>query len=161
MMNEQLVRAFDRNRRIVHAQADGLTHAQSLTQTDYNVNCFNWVVGHIVSSRADILGRLGGDRVMSPEQADPYERESEPITGDGPGVIPLEELLGMLDRTQDAFAAMLDGADDAWLAQETPITEDRTSSRLSQLLFIYFHDTYHTGQTDLLRQMSGFDDAII
>lgn len=161
MMNQQLVRAFDRNRRIVHAQADGLTHEQSLTQSEYNVNCLNWVVGHIVSSRCDLLERFGVERAMSPEQADPYERASEPITEDGPGVIRLEELLQMLDRTQGALEETLSEVDDAWLAEETPITEDRTSSRLSQALFGLFHDTYHTGQTDLLRQMSGVTDKVI
>jgi uncharacterized damage-inducible protein DinB len=29
------------------------------------------------------------------------------------------------------------------------------------LMFFYFHDTYHTGQTEILRQAAGRDDKII
>jgi uncharacterized damage-inducible protein DinB len=29
------------------------------------------------------------------------------------------------------------------------------------LLFFYFHDTYHSGQTEILRQAAGKDDKII
>jgi hypothetical protein len=39
--------------------------------------------------------------------------------------------------------------------------EGRSASRNARILFAYFHDTYHTGQTDLLRQMSGKSDKII
>ena len=161
MIADLIRRGYERNRRIVHAQADGLTHEQSLTQTEYNVNCLNWVVGHIVASRSGLLRRLGAEPAMTEEQAAPYERESDPITGDGPHVVRFEELLEMLDGTQDAFDEMLGAATEEWLAEETPVAPDRTSRRVSQLMFIYFHDTYHTGQTDLLRQMSGVSDKVI
>lgn len=36
-----------------------------------------------------------------------------------------------------------------------------TVTLASRLFGLYFHDTYHTGQTDLLRQVSGADDTII
>ena len=31
----------------------------------------------------------------------------------------------------------------------------------ARLHFQYFHDTYHTGQTELLRQVTGVGDKII
>lgn len=160
-MNELLRRAFLRNQRVIHAQADGLTHEQSLTQSEYNVNCFNWVLGHIVDSRSRLLAAFGSEQVMPEEQGIRYRRESDPVTDDGPDVVRFEDLLRMLDRTQELLDEMLANADDAWLAEETPVTEDRTSPRISQIHFTYFHDTYHTGQTDLLRQMSGYSDKII
>lgn len=30
-----------------------------------------------------------------------------------------------------------------------------------RLFGFYFHDTYHTGQTDLLRQVAGTNDKVI
>lgn len=156
-----LRRAFERNRRVIHAQADGLTHEQSLTQSEFNVNCFNWVLGHIVDSRSRLLAQFGGDEVMSDDVGVRYRRESDPVTADGPDVVPFDELLRMLDRTQELLDDLLGEATEAWLAEETPVTEDRTSPRLNQIHFTYFHDTYHTGQTDLLRQMSGYSDKVI
>jgi uncharacterized damage-inducible protein DinB len=161
MISDLLQRAFVRNHRVVHAQADGLTHEQSLTQTEYNVNCFNWVLGHIVDSRTRLLDSFGYERVMPDEQGIRYRRESDPIIADNPDVISFEELLAMFDRTQQLLDEMLGDATEAWLEEETPVTEDRSESRLKQIHFVYFHDTYHTGQTDLLRQMSGFSDKII
>jgi hypothetical protein len=29
------------------------------------------------------------------------------------------------------------------------------------IAFMYFHETYHTGQTELLRQLAGTDDKVI
>lgn len=161
MISDLLRRGFERNVRIIHAQADGLTHEQSLIQSEYNVNCFNWVVGHIITSRHDLLRSLGVDAVIDEARLAAYQRESEPITGDGPGVVAFAELLASLDTTQEALDALFGLATDEWLAEETKVASDRMSSRLSQAMFYYFHDTFHTGQTEMLRQMSGYDDKII
>jgi hypothetical protein len=46
------------------------------------------------------------------------------------------------------------------LAKEIQIGERKTT--VARRLFgLYFHDTYHTGQTDLLRQVAGKNDKII
>jgi hypothetical protein len=37
----------------------------------------------------------------------------------------------------------------------------RTATRADQIMFRYFHDTYHTGQTDVIRQLSGKSDKVI
>ncbi len=107
MIGEVLSRGFRRNQRVIHAQAEGLSHEQSLTQTEYNVNCFNWVLGHIVSSRSDILEVFDADRVVTRDQFARYLRESEPITEDGPGVLPFVRLLELLDRSEEALEAAL------------------------------------------------------
>ena len=162
MISDLLSRGFRRNQRIVHAQAEGLSHEQSLNQTDYNVNCFNWVLGHVVSSRSQLLvGLFGAEPIMSDEQAARYLRESDPITEDGPGVIAVADLLGLLDASEEALEAALAGADDEFMAEETPVDDERMASRAAQVMFTYFHDTYHVGQTDLLRQLAGFSDKII
>jgi hypothetical protein len=45
-------------------------------------------------------------------------------------------------------------------AREVQVGEN-TVSLGARLFGFYFHDTYHTGQTDLLRQVAGTDDKII
>jgi hypothetical protein len=162
MISDLLSRGFRRNQRIVHAQAEGLSHQQSLSQTEYNVNCFNWVLGHVVSSRSQLLTALfAAEPVMSDEQASRYLRESEPIVEDGPGVLPFAELLGLLDASEVALEEALSAASDEFMAAETPVGDGRTASRAAQAMFTLFHDTYHVGQTDLLRQMAGMNDKII
>lgn len=162
MMSDLLRRGFRRNQRILHAQAEGLSHEQSLTQTEYNVNCFNWVLGHVVSGRSQLLVRLFGvEPIMSEEQAARYLRESDPITEDGPGVMAFADLLGLLDASEEALEAALADVDEEFMAEELSVEDGRMASRAAQVMFTYFHDTYHIGQTDLLRQMAGFSDKII
>ena len=161
MLADLLSRGFRRNQRVIRLHADGIDHGLSLTQTEYNVNCFNWVVGHIVNSRSDILDVLDSERVTTGEELVRYRRESDPIEEDGPGVMSFDELLELLDRTEEALEAALGAADAEFLAAETPVDGGRTASRAAQIMFGYFHDTYHAGQTDLLRQLSGMSDKVI
>lgn len=157
---ELLARGFDRNTRIVVAQADGLGHADSLRQSGYRTNCFNWIVGHVVAGRDDVLSLLGQESVLG-DAAARYRRESDPIREDGPGVLPLADLLGALGLANARIQEALRGADAGFLAEELPAAPGRTATRLAQVFFFYFHDTYHTGQTEMARQMSGKDDSII
>jgi len=154
-----LVRAYERNTKIIEMQADGLSHADSLIQTDYNINCLNWTIGHIVGYRDASLDLLGVPPVMG-AAADRYARESDPIVADGPGVLPLVELVALVRRSQEQLAeAVAAMALDDFLEERS--SGDRTSTLGSMMFFNYFHDTYHTGQTELLRQVAGKDDSII
>jgi uncharacterized damage-inducible protein DinB len=162
VLSELLSRNYRRNQRVIHAHADGISHEESLTQTEYNVNCLNWVLGHIVVGRSDLLSSVFDLRpLLSDGEAGPYRRESDPITADGPGVISFERLLDLLDDSQSAIETALEQVDDPYLLEEVDVDGERSATRLAQVMFTYFHDTYHTGQTDLLRQMSGKSDTII
>ena len=160
MDTDLLARGFRRNVTIVAAQAAGLTHEDALTRTEYHVNCFNWVVGHIVASRHDLLAVIDGSDRWDPAPFERYARESDPIHGDGPGVIPLEGLLTALTESQERLEAFLDGLSPAEMEEQID-RDGRVASRVARLLFAYFHDTYHTGQTDVIRQLSGKSDTII
>ena len=160
MYIDLFARAFRRNERVIAAQADGLSHEDALRQSGFNTNCFNWVLGHIVAGRDEILAVLGEPPVVG-SRGERYRRESDPIRGDGPGVMQLPDLLAVLSRGGDRIAAALGAADEAFMSTEVPAGEGRTASRAAQVLFFYFHETYHTGQTDVIRQLSGKSDKII
>ncbi len=156
---QQLSEAFGRNVSLLKMQADGLSHADSLRQPPFRGNCLNWVLGHLAGNRDLILQALAAEPVMG-AAVSRYERESEPITGDGPGVLPLEELLAILDRSQEALAAALARTTEEDLAKEIQRGQ-RTMPSSERIFFLYFHETYHVGQTELLRQLAGRDDKVI
>lgn len=156
----EFVRAFARNVAIVQMQAEDLTHLDSLIQTPYNVNCFNWVVGHLVTGRNDVLRAAGGSAVWSEETEKRYRRESEPVLEDGPGVIAFPDLLEALAETQRRIEHSVGELTEQQMAVET-MSGDRAVSLASRLRFFYFHDTYHTGQTEILRQFAGRNDRVI
>jgi len=124
-----------------------------------NVNCLNWVLGHLADNRDQVLALLGEESVLG-EEAARYRRGSDPVGGDGPGVVPLERLLAVLKEGQERISAALPALTEE-AAQEEQVVGERRTTLGERLHFIYFHDTYHVGQTELLRGMAGKTDKII
>lgn len=154
---DDLISDFERNRAIVRRHAEGLTHADGLIQPPGAGNCLNWTLGHLVVHRNKAIQAAGGESMLTEEQIARYTNESDPITADGDDVIDQARLLELLDQSQTRLAETLSGAD-----LEAPFETRRGPIPLLQRLhFLYFHDTYHTGQLDLLRQLSGKNDKII
>ena len=155
----QLAKAFNRNTAIIGMQIAGLSHEDSLLQTPYKINCLNWTVGHILVNRERTIATAGGEPLFG-DTLDRYRRESEPIIEDGPGVLPLDELAAGILASQERIEELLNEmGDEAFSAEED--LDGRMVSVARRLHFDYFHDTYHTGQTELLRQVAGTNDAII
>jgi uncharacterized damage-inducible protein DinB len=156
--SQMLAKAFARNLKIIEAQTDGLSHQDSLVQVP-GTNCLNWVLGHLAEYRDQVLAMLGEAPVLGEESAR-YRRESDPVTGDGPGVIPLGRLLAALQEGQERISAALAALPDEALGEEQAVGERRPTLE-ERLHFAYFHDTYHTGQTELLRAAAGRTDKVI
>ncbi len=156
---EYLALRFGANIQIMEAQAEGLSHADSLLQMPFRANCLNWVLGHLLNSRLTVMRLLDleDEYPISREELARYVRESDPITADGEGVLKMERLFELLNATQEKIAERL-----VQLTTEDLMTPDEKGTTLGQrLLFSYFHDTYHTGQTELHRQLAGMDDKVI
>ena len=157
---QQLARAFARNTSILKMQTAGLSHEDSLLQTPYNVNCLNWTLGHILVYRERVLTRSGAKQQFVAGELARYLRESDPITEDGEGVLLLQRLIDAIEASQNAIDASLGGLSDEEFAAESE-EDGRTISLAGRLHFDYFHDTYHTGQTEILRQVAGTNDSVI
>ncbi|MDH3308286.1 MAG: DinB family protein [Acidimicrobiia bacterium] len=155
-----LARDFARNIGIITMQVEGLSHADSLIQTRYNLNSLNWVLGHLADSRENVLQALGAATVTDGNELARYRRESDPIHEDGPGVVSFERLIGILEAGRDRVTEAIEAVEpDQWRAKSE--VGDRLVSLGSRIHFLYFHDTYHTGQTELLRQLAGTNDKVI
>ena len=87
---EQLADGFGLNIRLIKRQTDGLSHADSLVQTPYNINCLNWVLGHIAVNRDGVMRLIGVEPMLSQEETLRYKTESYPITEEGPHILTLE-----------------------------------------------------------------------
>lgn len=157
---EHLTNSFDRNLRIIQMQTDGLSHSDSILQAPFRANCLNWVLGHIAASRDSVLRMLGEDALLTKAETILYKRESDPVIGDGDDVAPLERLLGVLELGQEGITVAMGRIKPEAFSEEMQVGK-RTMSLGERLHFLYFHDTYHTGQTELLRQLAGKDDKVI
>ena len=155
-----LAEAFGRNLGIIKQQTEGLTHADSVLQPPVRGNCMNWVLGHIADTRDLVVQKLGAPAIMEPAEAERYGYGSEPICADEEGILQLSDLMARLEKSQEAIAAGLGAITDAELAEEGESFLGKTT--LARLLFfLYWHETYHVGQTEPLRQLAGTDDKVI
>ncbi len=156
---QELSEAFARNVMIMKKQVEGLTYEDSLLCPSFGGNCLNWVLGHIAASRDDVLRTLGEPPEMG-EVGARYTRDSDPVTGMEEGTLSPEELLNWLGRSQKRIAAALNRIDEAALSRELTSGGMKTTVGL-QTFILYFHETYHVGQTELLRQLAGKNDRIM
>jgi hypothetical protein len=160
MSSEILANWFDVTYRVLRLQTDGLTHQDSLLQLPFRGNCLNWVVGHILNSYGEALALLDEAQVWSKEEREPYLSESTPITPENNDIaLPFEKLLAYHATAQERLMAALARATPDDLA--VAIGSDTANSVGNVLQGLFFHITYHTGQTELLRQLAGKDDKVV
>lgn len=156
---QALAERFHFNARLIHMQAQDVTHAESLLQPPFRGNCFNWVVGHILTSRDTCLRLLELPPTLSAEELAIYDRGSEPLTDPGLAA-PLESLLQKLDEADQRLRAALEPMPEASLARE--VSFGRQPQPLGEVLaFLQWHETYHLGQLELLRQLAGKNDKVV
>ena len=155
-----LIQGLERNLGIIRAQTKGLSHADSLLQLPFRGNCLNWVLGHIVANRNTLLRFLGEEAILSEAQAERYGYGSEPVCGDADDILTLEQLLALLEQSQSALTARLQKITAEELAREEQSFLGVTT--LGQLIFfLFWHESYHAGQPEYLRQLAGKDDKVI
>ena len=156
-----LAEAFNRNVEIIKMQTAGLSQADSLIQLPFRGNCLNWIVGHILTNRYNVLKLLGIELPDQARHVERYQRDSAPITMNNADVLPLDELIATLEHTQSQIAGLLAKITSEELDCQVAFYGRRSMPVAEWLMFFYFHDTYHTGQTEILRQASGMNDKII
>jgi uncharacterized damage-inducible protein DinB len=153
-----LIQTLERNEGLIKEQAKGLEHADTVLQLPFRGNCFNWVVGHMLVSRDAMLSALGAEPVLSEEEHKMYGHGSEPVCGPEDGVH-FHRLMEALDQTTEAVSAALNSATPEQLGKIH--SEERGWNVWEWVVFLVWHDTYHVGQLEILRQLAGTDDAII
>jgi hypothetical protein len=149
---------YERTHWVIVQQTDGLTHKDSLLQLPFRANCLNWVLGHIIVHRDKTLELLGERSQLTAAETEIYEYGSEPVLS-GARALKLERLLSVLDQQQQRLVSALKNIDSSSLAEIVDEEGQRTVG--DRVEFLQWHETYHVGQLEILRQLAGKDDAII
>lgn len=148
-------------RYVVAANADGLTHEESLVQPRPAGNCPNWVMGHLLQVYNEALGLLGQEPVMEAAALERYARGAPPIR-DAAEAREFGELLGAWEEAVARIDAGLAELDPEMLDQPAPASPENNPEETIRTLLstILFHQTYHAGQLGLLRRLVGREGAI-
>lgn len=160
---EGLVTTAERNFAIINMQLKDVTHEESLLQLPFRGNCINWVMGHITQSRDRMLQVANLPSVWTPQQIERYKRDSAPVLEEGPDVIRLEHISADLAKMHEALVAKLKQISEEELDSigKEVIKGAAPWSIYSWLDFLLWHETYHVGQLEYLRQLTGKNDKVI
>lgn len=142
-----------RNLGVIRRNLGGLSHEDSLRTLRPGGSHLNWLLAHLVASRDAMLRALGAETVWSEEVGARYGRgSSPPSAADAP---PLAELAAALERSQELLDAALAAATPDLLA--APHGRSTVGARVA---FLTWHESYHTGQTSLYRQLAGLEGTL-
>ncbi len=154
MNQETFTHLFELNKFCTKKNTEGFTQADSLVQPSGGGNCCNWILGHIVSTRNVILNLLGEQPIWSEQEAELYQRGSNPIKSGSKAHL-LETIIDAFDRSQEQILSALKNKSDEDLSQK--IDDETLGQKLATL---HFHEAYHVGQLGLSRRIAGKKGAI-
>lgn len=139
---------------------EGLTHEDSLMQPNPDGNCLNWVVGHLLWAYNYNLPVLGQEPVMEEENLKRYARGMAPIKEPGEA-LNFEKLIKVWAKTTERWITGLEQLDFDELNQSAKRhSDDETNESIrDRINGVLFHQSYHVGQTGLLRRLTGKDGA--
>lgn len=157
---DYLISGFSGNAWVINRLTEGLIHADSLLVPSYGGNNLNWIFGHIILSRHRVLELLDLDPIWNEETMSLYETGSERITADK--AVQLETLHTDLETTSDRIGNALEGKSLADMAFQLQLeTDAQPPPTLGQeLLGLYWHESYHIGQLELLRRVAGKTEKV-
>lgn len=161
MNAKALLTQFAFNYGILLRNVEGVTAAESLYSPASGGNCLNWVVGHITTTRNSLAKMLGEPPFWNADSATRYTRGSSPV-GVDESVESWEKVLAYFEESQGVIVKAVGALDAARLAEAPP--KDRNpfkSESMAELLAAFtFHESYHVGQTGLLRRLLGKPGAV-
>ncbi|MFN2221726.1 MAG: DinB family protein, partial [Candidatus Promineifilaceae bacterium] len=108
--------------------------------------------GHILAGRNEALSYLGAELIWDEAELARYKTGSPPITR-ADQALPLERLLRDFEESQQRIVTALESASAEALAT---IVDTRFGERpLGQHIDgLHWHETYHTGQLEILRALA-------
>lgn len=160
MQPSLLLSQFEIAYRALRVNIAGITDEQSLMPPSGGGNCLNWVLGHLLHSRNQILRLLNQPEVAPNLPVDTYRRGAQP--DDASQYRPFSELWKSFELTQERLKDGLISLSEQDLDACDPNDPDewRREPLGETLLFFHFHESYHIGQTGLLRRLLGLKGVI-
>ena len=144
------------NAHILDLNTRDVSHQESLTTPERGGNCLNQVVGHIARTRNLALGTMGLKQPFNMDDFAMYdERTGVPFNREN--ALRFEELLRRFEAMQEPLVRAIGGLSAETLATKPPkkMTGAPDETVGSQMATFVFHETYHVGQTGILRRVAG------
>lgn len=138
---------LDFNYDVLTKNIKGISNEEALVFPNGDVNCANWVLGHLIMVRNALIKILGGNAVWNDDEFLFYSRGEKPLEQKD-NFIDFETLVSYLKDTQNELNRIL--------AKKESLEEEH----LQDLAGLSLHEIYHCGQLGTLRRLLGKEGAI-
>ena len=146
MHNYETLIVLKSSHMVLNHNLKDITHEESLVTPAQGGNSINWILGHIIISRDDIRELIGLDKLYGDEMK-MYHRGAKGVNQSE--LLDFSKLLDMYNEGQKMIEDKL---------KEIDLRDDNEKYRM--VTFLAFHESYHTGQTGILRRIIGKEGAI-
>lgn len=152
---------FDISGWVANKNLEAVSHDDSLKAPAPAGNNINWILGHVVKARDEMLTLVGKEPMFASEKFERYARGKPPLT-DASEAVSFDELMDCYNKQQPVISAALESIPAEKLAEKAPFSPtnnpDETVGTL--LAGLMFHEAYHLGQFGVLRRVAGHKGAI-
>jgi uncharacterized damage-inducible protein DinB len=138
---------------VVNKNCEGISHRESLVQPQPDAHSFNWVLGHIIKIRNEVLESLGKVPVYSKNKFDVYT----PKGFDAEKAMNVAELHDSFNALQTVLKETIQSLSEETLRKRASLTPDKDSGDTigSILGTVLWHEAYHAGQLGIIRRVVG------
>jgi len=143
---KMLITMYEYSYFLITGQIEGISHQDSLLQPPGSCNPANWILGHIITSRCNVLAMLGLPPVWDFSRCKPFIPGSDPYQSNN-AVEDFELMKGDLEKTQELLLAEIQQITKEKLLK---ISEDQTIGE--QLASYGIHEAFHAGELAIIRQ---------
>jgi uncharacterized damage-inducible protein DinB len=158
-ITDGFVAQFGYNLRAFERLVDGINHEESMIAPQFGGNTINWIVGHLVQSRNEMLEVIGLAPIWTAAIQMKYQTGSKPISNPDNIGVDFDRLLTDYRAAQDLLLVRIAEMTEEELNQEIGEGEQKTTIAATVNGYIW-HETYHIGQIELLRPMVGKMDEV-
>ena len=149
------------NQYVLKSNLEGLTDAEGLVEPAVGGNPLSWILGHTLNARSEMLSILGGNPLLTTEEAAPYQRGGQPDPV-ALAALPLSTLASRFHAAQEEVVSGIQALGDEALAAAAPFSPAGNDHETLGTLIagLIFHESYHLGQIGLLRRLLGKPGAL-
>lgn len=137
----------DFNNNIISKNISGISNEEALIFPNGDVNCMNWIVGHLLFVRNTLIEMLGGEPVWNNDEFLFYNRGAKPLenTDKFP---PFDTLKSYFKDTENELNRVLNRL------------QEINADRIEDVAGLMLHEIYHSGQLGYLRRILGKEGMI-
>lgn len=158
MENSTLLHSLGLANFVVNKNHGGITHRESLVSPQAEGQTFNWVLGHIVRTRNEILELIGKKSLYPRNKFEVYSPKG--FTAEK--AVHVEELKNCFNALQSELEEGVRSLSAEKLHEPASLRPggDSTDTVGSVLATVFWHEAYHAGQLGIIRRVVGKEGVI-